>query len=94
MRNQADSKQEIAAFTWDQISDMLKNVSGIQVDYETFKVQYDNLPQLSKIVDKFDDQGITLKTKNQPTDTSGADNKNALMTSAKRAANNTLQQPG
>ena len=45
---------------------MLKNFSGTQMDYETFKTQFDTIPQLKNIVDRFDGQGITLKTKEKP----------------------------
>jgi alpha-glucosidase (family GH31 glycosyl hydrolase) len=72
---------------------MLRNVSGIYVDYETFKAEYDSIPQMKKIVDRFDATGITLKTKAQPTDTQSQDQSN-IMSTAKRAATKTLQQPG
>lgn len=94
LRNQADSRQELASYTWDQVSNMLKNVSGIHMDYETFKAQYDSIPQLSKVVDRFDGQGITLKTKEKPTDTSGEGGQSNIISTAKRAADKTLQQPG
>ena len=94
LRNQADSKQQIATYTWDQVSNMLRNVSGIHMDYETFKAQYDSIPQLSKVVDRFDAQGLTLKTKEKPTDTKGQGGQNNIISTAKRAATKTLQQPG
>lgn len=93
LRNQANSKDQIATYTWDQISGMLRNVSGIHMDYETFKAEFDSIPQMKKIVDRFDDQGITLKTREKPTPTQ-SQGQNNIMSTAKRAATKTLQQPG
>ena len=45
---------------------MLQNVSGTQMDYETFKAQFDTIPQLKNIVTQFDGRGLTLKTKEKP----------------------------
>lgn len=74
---------------------MLQNVSGTEMDYETFKSEFDNLPQLKNIVQQFDGQGITLKTKEKPESTMGEPkNKSGIDSSAKRAAAKTIQQPG
>lgn len=74
---------------------MLQNVSGTQMDYETFKAEFDQLPQLKNLVQQFDGRGVTIKTKEkleltrgQPKNNSGVD------ASAKRAAAKTLSQPG
>ena len=45
---------------------MLHNISGTKMDYETFKAEFDQVPQLKNIVDRFDGQGIVLKTKEKP----------------------------
>ena len=74
---------------------MLQNVSGTEMDYETFKSEFDNLPQLANIVQQFDGRGITLKTKEKPEATKGEPkNNSSINASAKRAAGKTLQQPG
>jgi hypothetical protein len=83
----------MATYTWDQISNMLRNVSGIHMDYETFKSEYDSIPQLKKIVHNFDGQGITLKTKEKP-EATASQGQNNIMSTAKKAAAKTLQQPG
>ena len=71
---------------------MLQNMSGTEMDYETFKAEFDQLPQLKNIVQQFDGRGITLKTKEKPEPT--ATDKSNAAPSAKRAAAKTLQQPG
>lgn len=92
LQSRANSKGTPGQFSWDAVSNMLQNVSGTQMDYETFKQEYDQLPQLQNIVDRFDGQGITLKTKEKPEATrSGAAPVNLA---AKRAASKTLKQPG
>jgi len=93
LRNQANNKDQVATYTWDQVSNMLRNVSGIRMDYETFKAEFDSIPQMQKIVDRFDSTGITLKTKAKPTNTQ-TQGQNNIMSTAKRAATKTLQQPG
>jgi hypothetical protein len=84
-----------AQFSWDAISNMLQNVSGIQMDYETFKAEFDAIPQLANIVDRFDGQGIVLKTKEKPEATRGEPkDSGGVMGAAKRAASKTLGRPG
>ena len=73
---------------------MLKNFSGTQMDYETFKTEFDQLPQLKNIVAQFDGQGITLKTKEKPEATRSDKNAGSNDAAASRAAAKTLKQPG
>lgn len=84
-----------AQFSWDAISNMLQNVSGTQMDYETFKAEFDQLPQLKNLVQQFDGRGLTIKTKEKPELTRGQPkSQNSIDSSAKRAAGKTLKQPG
>lgn len=73
---------------------MLGNVSGTQMDYDTFKKQFDTIPQLKNIVAQFDGRGLTLKTKEKPEATRSDKNTSSLATNAKRAAAKSLKQPG
>jgi Asp-tRNA(Asn)/Glu-tRNA(Gln) amidotransferase C subunit len=73
---------------------MLSNVSGSQMDYDTFKKQFDSIPQLKNIVAQFDGQGLTIKTKEKPEATRSDKNTSSLATNAKRAAAKSLKQPG
>lgn len=41
---------------------MAQNVTGQELDYNTFKQEYDSSEQLKPLIDKFDDKGITIKT--------------------------------
>lgn len=72
----------------------MQNLSGQQINYDVFKLQYDSNPAFSQLVDRFDANGVTLKTKNknepagQRTDTDSA--KTALDSSAKKAASKLL----
>lgn len=84
-----------AQFSWDAISNMLQNVSGVQMDYETFKAEFDAIPQLKNIVQQFDGRGLALKTKEKPEPTRGQPkDSGGIDAAAKRAAGKTLQQPG
>jgi hypothetical protein len=65
------------------------------MDYETFKAEFDNIPQLKQVVAQFDGQGLTIKTKEKPEATRGEPkNNNGVDASAKRAAAKSLKQPG
>lgn len=95
LKSRSDSKGVPGQYSWDAISNMLRNMSGSQMDYETFKAQFDKLPQLKNIVDRFDGAGITLKTKEKPEATrSQPKNQSTINSTASRAAAKTLQQPG
>ena len=73
---------------------MLRNISGTKMDYETFKAEFDQVPQLKNIVDSFNDQGVILKTKEKPEATRSDKSATSLDKSASRAAGKTLKQPG
>lgn len=64
------------------------------MDYETFKAEYDSIPQLKNLVDRFDGSGIVLKTKEKPEVTRTGNKQSSLDQSASRAAAKTLGQPG
>lgn len=65
------------------------------MDYETFKAEFDAIPQLKNIVQQFDGRGVTLKTKEKPEATRGEPkDSGGVMSAAKRAASKTLKQPG
>lgn len=68
----------------------MQNMTGQEIDYDAFKASFDANPQIKNLVDKFDANGITVKTKNKvpepgvPADKDKA--KAAVNASAKRAA--------
>ena len=94
LKSRANSRGVPAQFSWDAISNMLQNVSGTQMDYETFKAEFDQLPQLKNIVAQFDGRGITLKTKEKPEATRSDNGAGSNDAAASRAAAKTLKQPG
>lgn len=70
---------------------MMQNATGQEVDYDAFKSQFDSNPQMKNLVDKFDENGIIIKTKNkagEPTQLAAKKEKakNNVAASAKRAA--------
>lgn len=73
---------------------MLQNISGQEMDYDLFKIEFDKNPGIKNLVDRFDGNGVVIKTKEkvQPTELGKkpkADNSAAL-----RAADKVIQQPG
>ena len=69
---------------------MLQNITGQEINYDAFKTEFDKNPQIKDLVDKFDENGITIKTKNKVEEPGKVGDKqkaqNAVKTSAKRAA--------
>ena len=69
---------------------MMQNVSGLDVDYDAFKAQFDTNPNLKGLVDNFDENGITIKTKAKKLEPGQPSDKQKAManvkSSAKRAA--------
>lgn len=64
------------------------------MDYETFKLQYDSIPQLRNIVQQFDSRGVTLIKPKEPEATRSDKNAAGLDAAASRAAAKSLKQPG
>lgn len=44
---------------------MLQNLGGQSLDYDAFKAAFDSNPSFKNLIDKFDADGVTIKTKNQ-----------------------------
>lgn len=70
---------------------MMQNATGQEADYDSFKAQFDSNPQMKNLVDKFDENGITIKTKRkagEPTQLAAKKEKAKanVAASAKRAA--------
>lgn len=47
---------------------MLANVEGNSVDYNGFKSEYENDPNLKSLIHRFDADGVVIKTKNRADD--------------------------
>lgn len=90
VQGRADSKNTSAEFSWPAISKMMQNITGQDIDYDSFKVSFDANPQLKNLVDRFDADGIVIKTKNKAEELGQMGNKDkakaAVNASAKRAA--------
>jgi len=66
----------------------MRNIGGQEVNYDSFKMEFDSNPALQGLIDNFNAQGVTLKTKKKELDQ--ISNKKAdgagISNSAKRAA--------
>lgn len=74
----------------------MQNVGGQDLDYDAFKAAFDSNPSFQQLVDKFDADGVTIKTKNKAKPPGVPGNKDkakaAVMSSAKRAASKSLNK--
>jgi hypothetical protein len=79
-----------AQFSWPAISKLIQNMTGQTVDYDSFKIEFDSNAELKSLIDNFDENGVTLKTKakkQEPgTVSDKAKSQAAVNTAAKRAA--------
>lgn len=71
----------------------MTNIGQEEFDYDTFKLTFDADPNLQKLVARFDQMGIELKTKKQapaqgPID--GDTGSNTVAQMAQRATNNAM----
>lgn len=96
LKGRADSKGASAQFSWDAISSMLQNVGGQSLDYDSFKAAFDSNPAFQQLIDKFDGDGVVVKTRNKIEPAGAPGNKDraqaSVNSSAKRAAANILKK--
>lgn len=93
LQHRANSKKSTSKFSWDAISKIYQNVTGQELDYDTFKMIFDKDPNVKNLVQNFSSYGVTIKTreKEPPTEVGQKSDNNAA---ALRAADNVIQQPG
>jgi hypothetical protein len=60
---QADSQNQPSYLSWDALNNLMQNVGEEQFDYDSFKDSYDNNPQVQALIQRFDGDGVELKTK-------------------------------
>jgi hypothetical protein len=72
----------------------MQNVGRQALDYDGFKSTYDANPNFQELIDKFDVNGVTIKTKNKTKSAGQQGNKDSaqtnVMSSAKKAAKKLL----
>jgi hypothetical protein len=61
--SQADSQNQPSYLSWNAVNSLMQNVGEEQFDYDSFKASYDSNPQVQSLVQRFDGDGIELKTK-------------------------------
>lgn len=69
----SDEKNVPGNFTWDQLNRFMTNIGQEEFDYDTFKLTYDSDPNLQKLVTRFDQNGVELKTKTKAPDQTPVD---------------------
>jgi hypothetical protein len=94
LQNRANAKKSTAKYSWEAISSMMQNINGQEIDYDLFKMQFDSNPQIKNLVNRFDGQGIEIKTKEKNVPTEFGQKPGIDMGAAKSAAKNVMSQPG
>ncbi len=84
---QANSKQQPSFLNWAALNNLMQNVGEEQFDYDSFKAQYDSSPMIQKLVFKFDNRGVELKTYGtDPKKLQGGEKETSISKMAKNAA--------
>lgn len=84
---QANSKQQPSFLNWAALNNLMQNVGDEQFDYDSFKAQYDSSPMIQKLVFKFDERGVELKTYGtDPKKSQGGEKETSISKMAKNAA--------
>jgi hypothetical protein len=84
---QANSKQQPSFLNWAALNNLMQNVGEEQFDYDSFKSQYDASPMIQKLVFKFDNRGVELKTYGtDPKKSQGGEKETSISKMAKNAA--------
>jgi hypothetical protein len=87
LQQRADSKNQPAEYSWEALNHILQNVQGNSIDYSAFKADYDSDPSFKTLIKGFDENGLTLKTRNDAdTPQVGDRGTNDVNKMAKRAA--------
>ncbi len=94
LQHRANSKNSTSKFSWDAISKIYQNVTGQELDYDTFKMIFDKDPSIKNLVQNFSRYGVTIKTKEKEPPTEFGQKPKVDNAGALRAADNVLQQPG
>lgn len=88
---QANSKQQPSYLSWAALNGLLQNVGDEQFDYDSFRAQYEENEMLKKLVYKFDNRGIELKTYGtDPKAQKGGKEQSSISKMAKSAAKRRL----
>lgn len=90
LQNKADSNRLPAVHTYLDINNSLDD--GISVDYSSFDKIFNSDPRIQNIVQRYDGNGIVLKTKAKPQDQVTVNKKSSTLDSmAKRAASKEIK---
>jgi hypothetical protein len=63
IQSRADSKGQPAFLSFPAMDRIMQNLDGESFNYEGFKMMYDATPAIADIVKNFDEDGITIDTK-------------------------------
>ena len=67
IQGRANAKHSTAPLTWDAINNIGQTYGAPDIDYERFNARWESDPILKQLVDRFNDQGLVIKTdKGQP----------------------------
>lgn len=59
-KNQAENKQITTPYNWQAISSLIKNNTGQELDYDSFKSMVDSNPNMKNLFHSFDENGVTF----------------------------------
>lgn len=92
LQSAANNKGSQATMTWKALNTSNAGLGSPDIDYDRFKARWDSDPELKQLVDRFDGNGVVIKTKDKDPAQVGTKHKeNEISRMAKRAANKKRQ---
>ena len=85
MQASADNEEIPSDLSWDSINSEITGYGSPAIDFDRFSERYDQDPELKAIVDKFDKNGLTLKTREKKPEIFKQREESKLAKIAKRA---------
>ena len=85
MQASADNKKIPSDLSWDSLNSEITADGSPVIDFDRFSKRYDQDPKLQSIVDKFDKDGLTLKTQEKKPEIFKQREESKLAKIAKRA---------
>ena len=89
LQSSANRKHIQAPMTWDALNHIGQGYGAPDIDYDRFNARWESDPILKQLVDRFDGQGLVIKTAEKPMP-QGSNPAGAVDKMAKHATKNAM----
>lgn len=88
LQSYANSRNQPSPLTWNALNAVAREYGGPAIDYDRFAIVWESDPEIQNIVDRFDQNGLVIKTTTmeEPIVQQDDPNTNSIERRAKHAA--------